>query len=88
MKKRKDGRYQKKILLASGKYKIVYGATLAELNKNVQNIRDQESQGLVVDDNTLVGEWAFQSTPSTRRVTANTNNYITFVHLSIIQSIL
>ena len=30
----------------------------------------------------------FQSTPSTRRVTANTNNYITFVHLSIIQSIL
>ena len=59
-KKRKDGRYQRKILLASGKYKIVYGKTLAELNKNVQNIRDQESQGLVVDDNTLVGEWAKQ----------------------------
>lgn len=60
MKKRKDGRYQKKIVLASGKYKIVYGKTLAELNQNVQDIRDQERQGLVVDDNTLVGEWAKQ----------------------------
>ena len=60
MKKRADGRYQKKIVLSTGKSKIVYGKTLAELNRNVQDIRDQESQGLVVDDSTLVGEWAKQ----------------------------
>lgn len=58
MKKRKDGRYQKKIILVSGKQKMVYGKTLAELNANVQDIRNQEAQGLIVDDNTLVGEWA------------------------------
>ena len=56
MKKRKDGRYQKKIILMSGKQKMVYGKTIAELNANVQDIRNQEAQGLIVDDNTLVGE--------------------------------
>lgn len=60
MKKRSDGRYQKKIILSNGKQKIVYGKTLAELNRNVQDVRDQDSQGLAVNDNTLVGEWAAQ----------------------------
>lgn len=59
-KKRSDGRYQKKIILSNGKQKVVYGKTLAELNRNVQDIRDQESQGLLVNDSTLVGEWAAQ----------------------------
>ena len=58
MKKRADGRYQKKIMLITGKQKVVYGKTLAELNAAVQAIRDQERAGLIVDDNTLVGEWA------------------------------
>ena len=31
-KKRKDGRYQRKITLSDGRQKIVYGRTLAELN--------------------------------------------------------
>lgn len=60
MKKRSDGRYQKKIILSNGKQKVVYGKTLAELNRNVQDVRDQDSQGLAINDNTLVGEWAAQ----------------------------
>ena len=58
MKKRADGRYQKKITLASGKQKFVYGRTLAEINQQVDEIRAQERAGLVLDDCTLVGEWA------------------------------
>lgn len=58
MKKRADGRYQKKITLASGKQKFVYGRTLAEINRQVDEIRAQERAGLVLDDHTLVGEWA------------------------------
>lgn len=58
MKKRKDGRYQKRITLASGKSKLVYGRTLAEINRQVDEIRAQERTGLVLDDRTLVGEWA------------------------------
>lgn len=57
-KKRKDGRYQKKITLSSGKQKIVYGRTLAELNAAADAVRDEDRQGILVGDNTLVGEWA------------------------------
>lgn len=32
LKKRKDGRYQRKVTLSDGRQKIVYGRTLAELN--------------------------------------------------------
>ena len=32
LKKRKDGRYQRKITLSTGKVRIVYGKTLAELS--------------------------------------------------------
>ena len=35
-KKRKDGRYQKKVTLSAGKQKIVYGKTIAELNQEAQ----------------------------------------------------
>ena len=31
-KKRKDGRYQRKITLSDGRQRVVYGRTLAELN--------------------------------------------------------
>lgn len=57
-KKRKDGRYQKKLLLSDGRQKIVYGRTLSELNAAADAIRDQERHGLVIGDTTLVGEWA------------------------------
>lgn len=57
-KKRKDGRYQRKITLSDGKKKIVYGRTLSELNAAADAIRDDDRQGIKVGDDTLVGEWA------------------------------
>jgi integrase len=57
-KKRKDGRYQRKITLSDGKQKIVYGRTLAELNAAADAVRDEDRQGVKVGDNSLVGEWA------------------------------
>lgn len=58
LKKRKDGRYQKAVTLSNGKTKVVYGHTQAELLQKVQEIRQQDSAGIVVGDHTLVGEWA------------------------------
>ena len=57
-KKRKDGRYQKAVTLSSGKVKVVYGHTLAELNEKVRQIQQQDSAGITVGDHTLVGDWA------------------------------
>lgn len=57
-KKRKDGRYQRKITLSDGRQKIVYGKTLAELNAAADALRDEDRQGIRVGDNTTVGEWA------------------------------
>lgn len=57
-KKRKDGRYQKKVTLSAGKQKIVYGKTIAELNQAALAVLEEDRQGLIVDDKTLVGEWA------------------------------
>lgn len=57
-KKRSDGRYQKKITLSNGKAKIVYGRTLAELNANADSIRAEDNAGILVGDNTTVGQWA------------------------------
>ena len=57
-KKRKDGRYQKKITLSDGRQKMVYGRTLAELNAAADAVRAEDQQGVRVGDNTLVGEWA------------------------------
>ena len=52
------------------------------------SIHTLHTEGDPGKDNNVPAKTPFQSTPSTRRVTANTNNYITFVHLSIVQSIL
>ena len=57
-KKRKDGRYQRKITLSDGRQKIVYGRTLAELNAAADAVRDEDRQGIKAGDDTLVGEWA------------------------------
>lgn len=57
-KKRKDGRYQRKITLSDGRQKIVYGRTLAELNAAADAVKDEDRQGIKVGDDTLVGEWA------------------------------
>ena len=58
LKKRKDGRYQRKVTLSDGRQKIVYGRTLAELNAAEDALREQDHAGLQVGDHTLVGEWA------------------------------
>lgn len=58
LKKRKDGRYQRKITLSTGKQKIVYGRTLAELNAAADALLADDRVGLDVNDHTLVGEWA------------------------------
>lgn len=57
-KKRKDGRYQRKITLSDGRQKMVYGRTLAELNAAADAVRAEDRQGVRVGDTTLVGEWA------------------------------
>lgn len=57
-KKRKDGRYQRKITLSDGRQKMVYGRTLAELNAAADAVRAEDRQGIKVGDNTLVGDWA------------------------------
>ncbi len=58
MKKRKDGRYQKKVTLSDGRQKLVYGRTIAEVTQAADELRMQDRDGLVVGDNTTVGEWA------------------------------
>ncbi len=58
MKKRKDGRYQKKVTLSDGRQRLVYGRTIAEVNQAADQLRDQDRQGLVVGDTTTVDEWA------------------------------
>lgn len=58
MKKRKDGRYQKKVMLSDGRSRIVYGRTIAEVSQAANALRDQDRQGLVVGDTTTVDEWA------------------------------
>jgi integrase len=56
--KRKDGRYQKKVTLSDGRQKLAYDRTIAEVNQAADALRDQDRQGLVVGDTTIVDEWA------------------------------
>lgn len=58
LKKRADGRYQRKLTLSDGRQKVVYGRTLAELAAAEQTLRADDQAGLDVGDHTLVGEWA------------------------------
>lgn len=58
MKKRKDGRYQKKLTLSDGRQKLVYGRTIAEVTQAADELRDQDRAGLVVGDDTTVDQWA------------------------------
>lgn len=58
LKRRPDGRYQKRITLSNGKTRLVYGRTEAELKAAVRSVQAQDEAGLEVGDHTLVGEWA------------------------------
>jgi integrase len=58
MKKRKDGRYYRHITLPDGKTKYVYGGSPAEVNQKVREQFKAAETGLLIEDNTLTGEWA------------------------------
>lgn len=58
LKKRKDGRYQRRITLSNGKTKLVYGRTQAEVNAAARRAMADDDAGLEVGDSTTVGEWA------------------------------
>lgn len=58
LKKRKDGRYQRRVTLSSGKTKLVYGRTQAEVNAAARRAMADDDAGLEVGDTTTVGEWA------------------------------
>lgn len=58
MKKRKDGRYQKKITMPNGKSKIVYGATKKEVNEKADWLKLEYAMGKAVGDNKLtLSDW-------------------------------
>ena len=46
LKKRKDGRYQRKVTLSNGKQKFVYGKTIAEVNAAANALMNQDTAGL------------------------------------------
>ena len=58
LKKRKDGRYQRRVTLSNGKTKMAYGRTQAEVNAAARRAMADDDAGLEVGDNTTVGEWA------------------------------
>lgn len=58
LKKRPDGRYQRKVTLSDGRKKIVYGRTIPELKAAENALRAEDTAGLRVGDHTLVGDWA------------------------------
>jgi integrase len=57
LKKRKDGRYMKWVVLQDGTRKPVYAYSEPELNKKIKELSKQDEQGLILDDKTTVGEW-------------------------------
>ena len=46
LKKRKDGRYQRRITLSNGKTKLVYRRTKAQLSASVRYVQAEYSAGL------------------------------------------
>lgn len=58
LKKRKDGRYQRRVTLSNGKTRLVYGKTQAEVNAAARRAMADDDAGLEVGDTTTVGEWA------------------------------
>lgn len=70
MKKRKDGRYQKKVILPDGQVKFVYDTNPAGVNAKAKALIKEAETGVKVGDNTKVGEWAtewFQTYKSSLR---------------------
>lgn len=55
---RVNGRYYRHIALPDGKTKYVYGGSPAEVNQKVREQYKAAETGLLIEDNTLAGEWA------------------------------
>lgn len=58
MKKRKDGRYVKKITLPNGTIKYIYGKSSPEITQKERTLLKEFESGIVIGDETTVGEWA------------------------------
>lgn len=58
MKKRADGRYQRKITLPDGTQKHVYGTSPAEVNRKAKEIERAFETGIDLSDRTTVAQWA------------------------------
>ena len=58
MKKRSDGRYQRKVTLPDGSQKHVYGTSPAEVNRKVKEIERAFESGIDLSDRTTVAQWA------------------------------
>ena len=57
MKKRADGRLEKKLVLPNGKTKTIYGKTENEIAEKLYKLRKEHDAGLELDDSTKVYEW-------------------------------
>jgi len=57
MKKRKDGRLEKKIVLPNGRTKTIYGKSEIEIAEKVYQLRKEHDAGLELDDSTKVHDW-------------------------------
>jgi len=60
MKKRKDGRYVKKITLPNGDKKFIYGKNLPEITKKERAVLKEYDSGVILGDETTVNKWALQ----------------------------
>lgn len=58
MKKREDGRYQKKVILPDGTLKYVYDTSVPRVNAKAKELIKEANTGVKLDDNTKVGDWA------------------------------
>lgn len=70
MKKRKDGRYAKKITLPDGNQKFVYGKSPAEVTQKERALLKEYESGVKLGDETIMGAWAeewFQTYKSSLR---------------------
>lgn len=60
LKKRADGRYQRRVTLPDGTKKLVYGKSEPEVNSKVKELEKAAEHGIELGDKTTVGEWAQQ----------------------------
>lgn len=80
-KKRKDGRYSKQFVVGyspEGKKKIItlYGGTIEELDRKIDEFKEKSKNGLVVDQNISLAEWAKEWIKLYKETgVANTENY-------------